>query len=233
MKQSESNNLNMVQATIANLKKDQTIWSGEPEIATEVTAIEAEYNLITGNLNMVSGLDPTGYTKTKNTAFDSIIRATYKLCRKLCIYAHRQNDAVLLKLADHSVNSLSAGIEKDAISRCTAIVTKAESILEVLQPYKITSEELTQIRQQIVVYNQQLEARSTIKTSKTVSIQDISGQIASLNKRLTLLDDMIEGFIDDEEMIARYKASRIVINYGKGKTVKNKAEAPATETPVN
>lgn len=233
MKQSEANYMNMVQATLADLKNDQSYWSDEPEIVTEVAAIESEYNLIIGNQNIVSGLDPTGYTKTKNTAFDRIISSTYKLCRKICIYARRQNDEVLLKLADHSMNSLSAGIEKDAISRCTAIVIKTESMLRSLTAYKITADELMQIRQQIGVYNQQLETRSTIKTNKSVSIQDISGRLASLDKRLTLLDDMVEGFIDDEEMIARYKASRIVINYGKGKTVKNKAEAPVAENPAN
>ena len=106
-------------------------------------------------------------------------------------------------------------------------------MLRGLSAYKITADELGQIRQQIAVYNQQLETRSTIKTNKSVSIQDISGRIALLDERFILLDDMIEGFINDEEMIARYKASRIVINYGKGKTVKNKADAPATDTPAN
>lgn len=40
---------------------------------------------------------------------------------------------------------------------------------------------------------------------------------------------MIEGFIDDDDMIARYKAARIVINYGKLKTGKNKAESTSDE----
>ena len=82
------------------------------------------------------------------------------------------------------------------------------------------------IRQQIEDYNQHLEGRSTVKTSKTVSIHDISGQITSLNNHLIILDDMIEGYIDDDDMIARYKSARIVIDYGKGKTAKNKVESP-------
>lgn len=227
MKQSESNFLSMVQAVMANLTKDQALWSDEPEIVSEVNAIESEYNLVNEGLNLVSGLDPTGYTKSKNTTFDTIIRSTFKLCRKLCAYARRQNDAVLLQFADHSETSLSAGIEKVAISRCSAVVNKAESLLNVLAPYKITAEELANIRQLIDDYNQHLEGRSTVKSSKKVSIHDISGQIASLNNHLTILDDMMEGFIEDDDMIARYKSARIVIDYGKGKTAKNKAGTPA------
>jgi hypothetical protein len=226
MKQSESNFLSMVQAVMANLAKDQTFWSEEPEIVSEVEAIGSEFNMVTQDLNTISGLDTTGFTKSKNNTFDTIIRSTFKLCRKMCVYARRQNDLTLLQFVDHSINSLSAGIEKVAISRCSALVSKAESILESLSSYKITADELMSIRQLIEVYNQHLEGRSTVKTNKTVSIHDVSGQITSLNNRLTILDDLIEGFIEDEDMIARYKSARIIIDYGKGKTAKNKAEAP-------
>jgi hypothetical protein len=144
----------------------------------------------------------------------------------MCVYARRQNDLTLLQFVDHSINSLSAGIEKVAISRCSALVSRAESLIESLSSYKITADELLSIRQHIEVYNQHLEGRSTVKTNKTVSIHDVSGQITLLNNRLTILDDLIEGFIEDEDMIARYKSARIIIDYGKGKTAKNKAEAP-------
>ena len=223
----------MVQAVMANLRKDQPFWTGEPEIVSEVNAIESEFNLVTQDLNTISGLETTGFTQSKNNIFDTIIRSTYKLCRKMCVYARRQNDMVLLQFADHSVNSLSAGIEKVAVSRCSALVNKAESILEALSPYKITADELMYIRQLIEGYNGHLKERSTVKTSKKVSIHDITGQITSLNNHLTILDDMIEGFIEDDDMIARYKSARIIIDYGKGKTARNKTEPVGTETSVN
>jgi hypothetical protein len=223
----------MVQALLSNMRKDQEHWSDEPEIVSEINAIESEFNLVNEDLNLVSGLETTGYTQSKNSTFDNIIHATYKLCRKMCVYARRKNDNVILPLADQSESSLSAGIEKDAINRCAALVKKAESMLDVLSPYKITADELVNIRQLIQVYNQHLGDRSTVKTSKTVSVHDISATINSLNKHLVILDDMIEGFIEDEDMIARYKSARIVVNYGKGKTAKKKAEPTATETAAN
>ena len=233
MKQSESNYLTMVQAVLANLRKDHAFWSEEPEIVSEVEAIESEYNLATEGLGLVSGLDSTGYTHSKNFTLDTTVRSTFKLCRKMCVYARRNNDNVILQLADHSVSSLSAGMEKDVISRCNAIINKAESMLDVLSPFKITADELANIRQLIGVYNEHIEGRSTVKTSKTVSIQDISDLVESLNNRIAILDDMIEGFIEDEDVIARYKAARIIVNYGKGKTAKKQAESTETETAAN
>lgn len=200
------------------------MWAEEPEIVSEVSGIESEFGRVNEYLEHTSGLDPTGHTKSKNNTFDVVMKATLRLCRRMCIYARKQNDIALLQFANHSENSLSAGTEKEAISRCSAIVGKAQSMIDVLSPYKVTTDGLTEIRQLIGAYEQHIETRSTVKTNKSVSIHDISGQIASLRDRLVLLDDMIEGLIEDEDMIARYKAARTIINYGAGKTLKNKTE---------
>jgi hypothetical protein len=217
----------MVQSVLANLKSDELIWSGEPEIVSEVSAIQSEFDQVNEDLEHVSGLDPTGHTKSKNSVVDTTLKATFKLCRRMCIYARKQNDLALLNFADHSENSLSAGTEKEVINRCAAIVSKAQSMANILSPYKVTAEGLAEIRQLIETYEKHIETRSTVKTDKSVSIQDISGQIGSLKNRLDLLDDMIEGLIEDEEMIARYQMARMVINYGAGKTLKNKGDKDA------
>ena len=88
----------MVQAVMANLRKDQPFWAGEPEIVSEVEVIESEFNLVNQDLNTISGLETTGFTQSKNNFFDTIIRSTYKLCRKMCVYARLQNDTVFLQL---------------------------------------------------------------------------------------------------------------------------------------
>lgn len=227
MKQSESNFITMVQSVLANLKTDESVWSGEPEIVSEVDAIKSEFAQINEFFEHISGLDLTGHTKSKNNVFDAIIKATLRLCRRMCIHARKQNDIALLQFVDHSENSLSAGTEKEAISRCAAIVGKAESMIDVLSPYKVSTDGLVEIRQMIGVYDQHVETRSTVKTDKSVSIHDISGQISSLKNRLILLDDMIEGLIEDEEMVARYKNARTIVNYGIGKTLKNKPDKEA------
>ena len=222
MQQSKSNFMSMVQAVLASLKKDQKQLENETEIATEVSEIEREFNIITETSSDISSLDPKGYTVAKNDAFDSIMSATLKLCKKMYVYASRHKDSTLLSLVDHSLNSLSSGMEKDAISRCSAIVKKAESMLTVLQPYKVAEPELAAIRSLMTSYNEQIDGRTNTKTGKSTRIQDISDQITSLRERLTLLDNLIEGFIDDDEVIARYKTSRAIINYGQSKTSKGK-----------
>ena len=45
MKQIESNFMAMVSSSLANLNKDQAYWSFDPDIVSEVNAINSEYNL--------------------------------------------------------------------------------------------------------------------------------------------------------------------------------------------
>lgn len=214
----------MVQAVLANLKKDQEYWSGEPEIVQEVTDIEKAYKAVMDVIANISGLDQKGYTVAKNNAFDSIMALTLKLCKKMSVYARRNNDNALLQLTDHSLHSLSTGMEKDAMSRCAAIVNKAEAMVSQLVAYKVTDTELAAIRQLMASYNEHLDGRSTTRADKSTSKIDVSGQISALRSRLTLLDELVEGFIDNQEMIARYKASRVILDYGKSKTAKKVAQ---------
>lgn len=222
MQQNNSNFMNMVQAVVANLRNDYEYIKDEPEIVVELNNIETEVNAINQIDSTVSGLEQKGHTTEKNNSFDSIMASTLTVCKKTCVFARRTNNEVLILLVDHSLNTLSKGKEKDAISRCLAIVNKASSILEQLQPFKVTGDELESIHDQINTYNSKIDERSNVQTEKTTSIQEINDKIRSVRNRLIILDEMIEGFIENQEVVARYKSARIIHNYGKSKTSKNK-----------
>ena len=169
-------------------------------------------------------MDAKAYTEASNQEYEIIVSLTLKLCKKLCVSARRNNDPALLLLANHSQSSITAGKRKEIISRCTAIINKAESMLEALQVYKVTEKEITAIRQHIESFDVHTDERSNIKTDKTTLTQlNLPDLIQSIRQRFVILDDMVEGFLDDEDVIARYKQSRVVVNYGKMKTAKNKS----------
>jgi len=224
MNQSYSNFLTMVQAVLASMKKDQEAWSNEQEIITEIAAIETDFKAAKAIDDALSGMDAKAYTNASNQEYEIIVSLTLKLCKKLCVSARRNNDPALLLLANHSQSSITAGKRKEIISRCTAIINKAESMFEALQVYKVTEKEITAIRQHIESFDVHTDERSNIKTDKTTLTQlNLPDLIQSIRQRFVILDDMIEGFLDDEDVIARYKQSRVVVNYGKMKTAKNKS----------
>jgi len=230
MQQVNSNILNMVQSVLASLNKDIANWADEPEIVAEVNDLEKKYNIATSLTNQLSGINSKGYTTTKDNLFDLIMASTLIICKRLCVYARRTNDHTTLTLANHSLNSLARGMEKDAISRCAAIVNKAESMLTVVAQYKITATDVETIRGHIADYNTSIGERSSVKTSKSVMTQDLSTVISDIRRHLEMLDDLIEGFITDSDVMARYKTARIIHDYGKSKTSRNKDDNSKTSS---
>jgi len=214
MKNSEENFLNMVHSVLDTLRKNQSIWSADSAIVKAVTAIERDYNRILGNLNFNSRLEPVRYSQSENEDFDSIIRATIKLCLRMYIYARHHNDEIILKLVDHFESTLATGSEKTIIRRCHAILSRAEWMHHYLRPYKVNAAQLTKLHDLIVDYDQHHGGRSKIKISNQFHKPNVSHQIAELKEMLTILDELVNGLITNSVFISMYHNSRIIVDYG-------------------
>lgn len=229
MQQQDSNFISMLTATLANLKKNENLWAGDPEITETIGILERILNEVTNTTKTQSGLVGAGYTIDKNNVFDVIIDKTFRLCKKMSAYAKKKGDNALLALVDHSISSLSRGIEKDAINRCMAIADAADARLSNLTNFKITADDISAIKSLIVTYNQHVDGRSTTNNEKSALGKSLPDKIEILRHNIDILDDLIDGFIEDPIFIASHKSARVVNDYGTGKTLENKEK----ETPKN
>jgi hypothetical protein len=222
MKQNQINYLNMVAGTIAGMRKEQSLWENEPEIANLFNSVVADFDIISSKYEFLSGTDMPSYTATKDNAFDRIIAATFKLSRKLSAFAKIRNDFNLLPLVDVSLTGLSRGPESDVIKRCAAITDHAKSRLTELTNFKVTEAEIVSIRSMIDEFNNHSGTRSLVSSDKSNTGKEIGTLINDIRQKFDILDDLIEGLIDSEGFVTRYKSLRAVIDYGVGKTLKNK-----------
>ncbi|HEX2934422.1 MAG TPA: hypothetical protein VHO72_03635 [Bacteroidales bacterium] len=222
MKQTQFNFHRMSENVVAGLDKEKAIWENEPEIVALVEEIRSYNSLIVAKGTNISGTVTTSYTAPKNDSFDKAMSATYKLCRKMSAYAKINNDGKLLPLVDLSLTGLSRGIEKEALLRCQSIAQQAEALLPALEKYKVTADEIAFIRQMIAECTEYSNQRSVANSGKVNDGKDIGTIISDLRKSFDTLDDLIEGLIDDQAFINRYKSLRFITDYGKGKTQKNK-----------
>lgn len=225
MEQRTINFLKMNSSVITGLNKEKAVWEGEVEIVDLFSRIEQRFIKIEGEKLIILGTDKSGFTIAKNGIFDSIIQKTFKLNRKLSGYAKLRNDYELLPLVDVSLSGLTKGTEMEAVDRCLAIVNRATVLLPKLTTFKVTEALLTIIKQLIKDYKSKVDQRTTVSSDVSVTGEDIDEGISELRSNLEILDDLIEGLIDDEEFIARYKGWRKIIDYGKGKTLPNKPKA--------
>jgi hypothetical protein len=221
MEQKSINFLKMTSNVIAGMDQEKAVWENEPEILKKYNEIKLGYETSNAKNQLILSADKTGFTIEKDNLFDNITQGTHKLVLKLSAYAKIKNDHVLLPFVDLSLSALSRGPEKEAVDRCGAIIERAVQMLPQLAMVKITTEQLEAIKQQIADYKNSLTQRSTLSTKLSVSNDEISKEIASIRINFDILDDLIEGIIEDEGFIARYKSWRKIPGYGKGKTLKN------------
>ena len=73
-------------------------------------------------------------------------------------------------------------------------------------------------------YQSHIDNRSNTNISKSSFGEDISNNISEMRHQLDILDDLVEGSLEDNTFIRDYKAARLIDDYGKGKTLKNKAK---------
>jgi len=213
MKQSEENFLNMVHSVLDTIKKNQSIWTAESAIVKEVHAIDRDYNLILGNLNLNYRLDSGIRHDTLNDDLNSIIRATIKLCRRMYLYARHHNDEIIMKLVDHSESTLTNGSERLVIRRCQRILSRAEWMHYYLKPYKVSTIQLKKLHELIDGYGQYHGDQSIIEIRNLAQKSNVSHQITELKERLNILDELIKGLITDSKFISEYQNSKIIIDY--------------------
>jgi hypothetical protein len=210
MKKLELLFLKMVETVLALLNNDKTKWADVPGMADQVTLVDNKYNKAINSAEIIQGLDQTAYTKLKNKRFDDIIASVLIVCHRMDTYALKSKDTILHQLVNQTPSSLSKGMEKEAIARCKAIIDKAGTMPDVLAVYKIDKALLDANLALIEQFNTLINARTNVKLGKSTGVQDITAQIDAIKDDLEILDNMVYGFISDNEFLTSYKTARKV-----------------------
>lgn len=225
MEQREFNFLNMTDRVLAHMLVGKLIWENEPEIVEVVAVIEQRRSDIAKKGAVEAGLSGKGYTSAKDNTLDTIATKTCKLSKKISGYAKKKGLLELIPLVNVSVTTISRGPEKEVINRCRAITDIAVNHIENLASFSVKNDEIELIKKLIFEYQNHIDNRSNTNISKSSSGEDIANDIGALRHQLDILDDLVEGSLEDNTFIREYKASRLIDDYGRGKTLKNKDEA--------
>jgi len=228
MQQRHNNYLKMTSNVITGMEQEIKIWEEETEIARINKLVKALFDEIGGKNQIILSTNKSGFTSVKDNLLENLTKGISKLIKKMSGYAKINNDYALLPLVNLSLSALTDGPETEVVDRYAAIIEKAAQILPLLASFKVTTEQLDILRQLTKDYKNSVNERSTIGTGLVVSNEQIISCIAALRIQFDILDDLVEGIIEDEGFIARYKSWRKIPGYGKGKTLKN-PEKPLKE----
>jgi hypothetical protein len=224
MNQREFNFLNMTDSVMSHMLIGKLLWENNPEIVEVVEAIKQRRNDITVKGAVEAGLSGKGHTSAKDNTLDTLATLTCKLSKKISGYAKKKSLLELIPLVNVSVSTISRGPEKEVINRCSAIADIAVKHLENLASFNVKTDEIEQIEKLISEYQNHIDNRSNTNISKSSSGVDIADDIGEIRHQLDILDDLVEGSLEDNPFIREYQATRLIDDYGKGKTLKNKDE---------
>jgi len=222
MNQSEFNFLNMSDRVTAHMFDGKLLWENDPEIVEVVEAIVQLRNDISKKGALEAGLSGKGHTSAKDNTLDTLAAKTFKLSKKISGFAKKKGLLELIPLVNVSLSTISRGPEKEVINRCRAITNIAVKHMENLASFSVKNDEIEQIKKLISEYQNHIDNRSNTNISKSSSGEDIANDIGMMRHQLDILDDLVEGSLEDDTFIREYRVARLIDDFGKGKTLKNK-----------
>jgi len=222
MNQSEFNFLNMSDRVQSHMLLGRSIWENEPEIVDVVETIIKLRSGISEKGAIESGLSVKGLTSAKDNTLDSLATNTCKLSKKISGFAKKKKILELIPLVNHSVTTITRGPEKEMINRCKAITGLAVKHMDNLKSFSVKQSEIDHINDLIAEYQNHIDNRSNTHISKSSTGEEISNDISMMRDQYDILDDLVEGSLEDNVFIRDYKGARVIDDYGKGKTLKNK-----------
>jgi len=222
MNQSEFNFLNMSDRVMSHMLVGKLLWENDPEIVEVVEEIRKLRNDISEKGALEAGLSGKGFTSAKDNTLDALVEKTCKLSKKISGYAKKKGLLELIPLVNVSLSTISRGPEKEVINRCRAITNIAVKHLENLASFSVKNDEIEQIKKLISEYQNHIDNRSNTNISKSSSGVDIADDIGEIRHQLDILDDLVEGSLEDDTFIREYRVARLIDDFGKGKTLKNK-----------
>jgi hypothetical protein len=180
----------MFRTVVALLESKPTEWSTLTPVVDVVNATKNILSQVDQTLKNQVEHNPVGYTQEKEMRMEVMLKYAFKLSSKLRAFAKGSNNQILLAAVDYSVTSLERGSETEVIKRCQNIANKAIEFLPLLTEYRVTQTEIDQLNTSI--------AEVEPIASKRDDVLSVDNE----------LDDMIDGMIDNDELVESYFNAR-------------------------
>jgi hypothetical protein len=231
MKVSQSNYLNMASAVITLFDKKLSAWRNIPVLVEGVERVRKIIVAIRESAIKQEENKPTGHTVAKERSRDELENLMYQTAVRVRSYAGATENDVLADQMRISHTSLDKMKTNDLLTFAHVIADACTANLPALTDYLIDESTVDSLRkiaeqtaqlyaQRDVVIDQRMEATSRLEQLFTQA-----------RTSLKTLDDLAEGYIEDDAFLAEYFNARRIhdIRGRKTKPAVNEDETPMTK----
>jgi DNA gyrase/topoisomerase IV subunit A len=224
MQQRNNNRYTMQMAVQALMEKRKSLWEANEFISESVGYMIPRLEKARHLFDAQEGTSTEGLTISKNLRLDQLCADCWQMSKRLVVFARKKGDTTLLAEVDRPKSYFDYISELERLARCAAITERAGRYISELALYKITSEELARLNQeleQLRPLSSQRDAVGDIKQTLTNSLPKL---LQEVQEKLYELDDEMVAFMDGEEafqeeyFVSRRITDRSATREGKGES---------------
>jgi hypothetical protein len=219
MKISQSNYWNMSNAVLKHFDSNQPVWTNIRVVADGVRLLRNTLTDIAGTATKQGENNPVGHTAAKEHSRDKLEGLVYQTALRVRSYAGIESDDVLLEKMRFSRSSLDNLGINDLLTRSRIVLDACVAHLPVLSNYQVDQNTVAELQQLIDQTAQLYALRDTVIDQRMEATTRLQNLISQTRKQLKTLDDLVEGYVEDDVFVATYFNARRIHDL-KGRKVK-------------
>jgi len=211
----QTNELNMLEATLITLLKYNTVYSSNAVFVAAVNTLQSTINSIRST-DLVQNAKSIGITLTKEEAKTAMITLAFAHVSAGRAYATATSNTSLKSTLDYSLSDLKKLKDNDAWTDCQSIHDAVSPYIASMTPYGATATTLASLQTDINNYAPLIgKPRSQVAASAAATKSVVQLIEGSRELYKDTLDPLMEQFkISNVAFYNEYHTSRIIVNIG-------------------
>lgn len=225
MRDAQSNYFNMINAVIRHFDDNTNIWINNQLVVGGLNGLKETGEAIKTAATKQKDSNSTGHTAAKERARNNLENLIYRTAVRLRSYARLTDNDVLTAKLNFSQSELDRMRHNDLLTCGRVVIAACEDYLPELINYQIDQAKVNDLSQSIERTATLYAERDTVVDQRIEATADLDKLFSSARNKLKVLDDLVEGYIDDDTFVATYFNSRKIHDL-KGRKAKSEEQNP-------
>lgn len=223
MKTAQSNYLNMLNAVLKLFKDTPVAWSHINVVVAGVNSLQGTVSEITDVLTQQNENDPKGHTLSKENARDDLEDTVYRMSVRLRAFAGATGNDVVANKVKYSRTALDQWSFNRLLTYSRTVANTLREYLPQLSAYQIDQSIVDAIDQKITDTAQLYAKRDVVIDKRMEATSHLRKLFAQGRKQVKNLDNLVEGFVEDDTFVVSYFNARRIHDI-RGRKAGNKEE---------
>ncbi|MDR1897327.1 MAG: hypothetical protein LBR10_11115 [Prevotellaceae bacterium] len=208
MKDGQSNYLNMVNAVLKLFSDNLAAWNGIVVVVDGFKQLKETGLSLNDAATKQSDNDPKGHTAAKERSRDALENLLYRTALRVRSYARKIDDDVLAGKTLFSRSELDRLKTNDLLTRGRVVLDVCRDNLPALAAYQVDQKTVDSLSEYIERTAELYAKRDTVIDQRMEATERLARLFSQARKQLKALDDLVEGFVDDDTFVAEYFNAR-------------------------